>query len=72
MYGEICFSQKMFTNKLNMSFLLRTTVEMTVHGVETLTHSLVNRKFQAQWLVKKSHADRLLAHEKAHHCWFHW
>ena len=37
MYGEACFSQKMFTDEQNMDFPLWSWVENRVHGVETHT-----------------------------------
>ena len=42
----------MFTDGLNMDFLVWARVEKTVHGVKT--HWLLSKeKVQAQWTVKK-------------------
>ena len=49
-YGEGCFSQKIFPNKLNIALTLRTWIENTICEVKPKWHS--NKKFWAKQLVK--------------------
>ena len=59
--GEECFSQKMFTNELNM-------------GLPEWKHinSLVKEKVQGTVVSKESHADCILGLERSHYYWFPW
>ena len=58
-YGEVCFSKKIFTNRLNMSFPLRAWIESPVHEVET--HTPVKKSFGCSGQYR---------HKKTHHYWF--
>ena len=61
-HREACFSQKNFTNELNMVLPLRAWVEKTVYIEWKHTDSLTNNRFQVLWLVNKAHIDSLLRH----------
>ena len=70
-YKEACFSQKIFTNGLNMVWSLWAWVEKQVHGVET--HWLSGKeKFLDAVVSKEDHADNVLEHERVNHYWFSW
>ena len=56
------FSQKMFTNALNISLPLQDRVKKSAYGMET--HSPVKKKFKAQQSFKKV---GLLGHERTNH-----
>ena len=60
-YGEANLRQKMFTNLLNMGFLLWTRVRETVYVVET--HWLfAKEKVPSTAVSKEGHTDNLLGH----------
>ena len=68
-WRKTCFSQKMFTNRLNIGLLLWDWMEKTVHRVET--HWLSSKeKVLGAVVSKEGHADSVLGHEKTHHYWF--
>ena len=79
-YEEACFSQKMFTNELNMGLPLQAWVEKTVHGVDI--HWLSSKKkIKIKKKIKKEvpdtgiskrHADNHLGYERTHQYWFPW
>ena len=62
-FGEVYFSQKIFTNELNMGLSLWTQVEKAGHGVETYWPS-VKEKVSVKAVSKEGQADSLLEHEK--------
>ena len=66
-YGEICFSQKMFTNGLNLGLSLR--VKKTVHGVGT-SWNTGKEKVSKAVVSKEGHADSVLGHDNTCHYWF--
>ena len=51
-YDEACFSQKIFTNELNIGLLQLSSVEKTIYRVETLTLQQ-RKKFQVHRSIKK-------------------
>ena len=68
-YGEVCFSQKIFTYRLNISLPQWAWVKKTVCEVET--HWLFGKeKVLGIAVNKEDHADSLLGHERTHHYWF--
>ena len=70
-YREADFSQKMFTDRLNLVLPVPTLSKNTDHGVET--HGLYGKeKIPAQWSLKMVLLTvSLLRHESTHHGWFH-
>ena len=69
-YGEECFSQKMFVNGVNMGFPLEAQIKKTIYGVET--YWLSSKGVPSTRVSKEGLADSLLGHERTHHYWFHW
>ena len=69
LYGEACFSQKIFTNWQHMALSLWAWVQKTVCGVETLSGK---EKISGAIVSKEGYADSLLEHERIHHNWFPW
>ena len=64
-YGEACFSEKKFTNELNIGLPLRGLVEKIVHRVEK--HWLTDKEnILSAAVSKEGHADSLLGYERTH------
>ena len=68
---EVCFSQKMFTNDLNMGLPLRACFEKTVYGEETCWPS-GKEKVPDAAISKADYTDSLLGHERTNHNWIPW
>ena len=70
-YREVCFSQKMFTNRLKICLLLWAWVEKTVTGIETHWLSGIE-KVLGTVVNKEGHVHNVLGHERTYHNWFPW
>ena len=70
-HRETFFTQKAFTNGLNMGLSLWTWVKKTVHGEETHWFSS-KEKVQRAVISKEGNVEGVLGHEKTHHYWFPW
>ena len=68
-YREAYFSQKMFTNGLNMDLPQWAWIKMTIYRMET--HWLFGKeKVPGAAASKEGHADSVLEHERTHFSWF--
>ena len=56
---HILLIKKNSINELNNTFPSQASVKKTVQGVEH-TDYLIKKRFQAQWSIKKGHANNLL------------
>ena len=64
-YKEKCFSQKIFTNELNMGLPLRINVKKIIKGVEIRWLSS-KEKVPGAVVSKEGNTDSLLRHERIH------
>ena len=63
MYGEMCFSLKIFRNRFNVGLLRQAKVEKIVHGVAI--HWLSGKESVSGVAInKEGYADTVLEHEK--------
>ena len=70
-YGEAYFSQKRFTNTLNMGMPLRTRIKKTIQRVGK--HWLFGKeKVLGAAIGKEGHANCLQAYKMINHYWFSW
>ena len=70
-YREAGFSQKIFTNELNLSLPRQARVKKTFHGVET--HWLSSKeKVPDVFFNKEVDTDSVLGHERISDYWFSW
>ena len=70
-YWEAYFSQRIFSNGLNMGLPIQAWVDKSVHRVETYWLS-GKEKVPGTAISKEGHADSFLRHEMTHYCWFPW
>ena len=69
--GEVCFSQKMFTNGLIIDLTRGDWVEKTAHRVER--YRLTSKEKVSGAVVRKEgDTDSVRGHERTSHHWFPW